>query len=489
MNKKTLLLLILILFLGAFLRFYNLGSESFWQDESYTALAVKKFSALDIIKNSIAGGQIIPDAKYSYNSELPTYFVILKVWSGIFGLSEFSLRAFSAIFGILSLIAIFYLAKHLFGEKAALLASFLASINLTLIWYSQEARPYSFLIFLSLLSLIFLLKALKDEKFHYVAGFFAVNLVIIYTHFTWIIFMLFEGIYMLYIVYRDYVKKKSIHAKTLLAFFVIGLFYLPIIERALFSGDETLYLSGRPDIIEIGQLGVRMHTWLYPSESMRQKLHEFFFDFSPSEWLLLISTLSSALIIGLLFLIGLASVYKKRADIVIPLMFFFPLSFTLLFSFMHPSISIFNIRVLVYIIPAYLIITSLGCLRLRKCKFLIILIIILSMPPVYAYYANVDKQQFREASAVLPKNELVFVSKDTAKRGVWYYFGERDNVIGIDDVNELKSHLNNKDSFWVLLTFTKYSDPEGKIKKYLDDNYKLLDKKEFFDIEILHYRK
>lgn len=111
------------------------------------------------------------------------------------------------------------------------------------------------------------------------------------------------------------------------------------------------------------------------------------------------------------------------------------------------------------------------------------------MPPVYAYYANVDKQQFREASAVLPKNELVFVSKDTAKRGVWYYFGERDNVIGIDDVNELKSHLNNKDSFWVLLTFTKYSDPEGKIKKYLDDNYKLLDKKEFFDIEILHYRK
>ncbi len=41
----------------------------------------------------------------------------------------------------------------------------------------------------------------------------------------------------------------------------------------------------------------------------------------------------------------------------------------------------------------------------------------------------------------------------------------------------------------MLLTFTKYSDPEGKIKKYLNENYVLLEKKDFFEIELLHYKK
>ena len=490
MNKKTLLLLILILLLGSFLRFYNLGKESFWQDESYTALAVKKYSAVDIIKNSVDMGQIIPDAKYTYNSELPSYFFIVKVWSDIFGISEFSLRAFSAIFGILSLTAIFHLARYIFNEKAALLASFLTAINLTLIWYSQEARPYSFLLFLSLLSLILLLKAFKEGKAYYVLGLLLTNLIIIYTHFTWIIFVLFEGVYALYVTYKDYVSKKKFHAKVLLVFIVLALFYLPIVGRALFSGDQTLYLSGRPDIIELGQFGVRLHTWIYPTESMRQKLYGFSFDFSIYEWLLLFSVLSSSFIVGLLFIAGLAKLaYKKRHNIVLLLMFFFPLLFALIFSFVHPSISVFNIRILVYVIPAYLIIVSLGYLKSKQFKALIVITVVLSTLPIYAYYSNVDKQQFREASSFLPKNELIFINKDTAKRGVWYYYGEKDNVIGINDVSDLKSHLNNTNSFWVLLTFTKYSDPEGKIKKYLDENYKLADKKEFFDIELLHYRK
>src|SRR3989338_10315335 len=137
MKKNILIMLIAIILLGSFLRFYNLEKESFWLDEGATALAVKKYSTSEILHNIAEDGQILPEYYPSYNDDLPAYPLILSIWSKVFGVSELSLRAFSAILGILALIAIFYLARYLFDEKTALLATFLSAVNLTLLWYSQ----------------------------------------------------------------------------------------------------------------------------------------------------------------------------------------------------------------------------------------------------------------------------------------------------------------------------------------------------------------
>ena len=109
--------------------------------------------------------------------------------------------------------------------------------------------------------------------------------------------------------------------------------------------------------------------------------------------------------------------------------------------------------------------------------------------PLYAYYAHVDKQQFREVVSFFPNDEVVFVTKESATRPVKYYYGEKENVIGIFGLDDLKYHLRNEDKFWVLFTFTKYSDPEGKINSYLGENYEIIEKKQLFDIELVHYKK
>jgi len=44
-NKLPYLLAAIVL-LGIFLRLYNIGAESFWLDESATALTLKKFSEI-----------------------------------------------------------------------------------------------------------------------------------------------------------------------------------------------------------------------------------------------------------------------------------------------------------------------------------------------------------------------------------------------------------------------------------------------------------
>ncbi len=489
-NRKTFLLLVLIVLLGTFLRFYNLGKESFWLDEGATALAVKKYGALGIIKNVYEEGQILPEYYPGYNDDLPFYYVFLSEWVKIFGLSEFSFRSFSAILGSFTLIWIFYLLNYLFNDKIALLSAFLASINLTLIWYSQETRQYTYLLFLSLISIIFLLKSLKEDKTKYIIGFIIFNALIIYSNFPWLIFIIFEGLFALFTIYKDYVKKRLLRKKVIIAFMIIGVLYIPLIGRALFTNTNTIDFYGRPSIIQIAKLGVQLSGWLYPSESMRQKIYDFSINFTLYEWILLLFVLLSALLFNSLFLIGiLKSSYKKDFAIFLPLLFFFSTLFALIASLIHPIVTIFHIKLMLYIIPAYLMSISIGISKLKLEKILIPIVIILSIPPLHSYFTNVDKQQFREAAEFLPTTELIFLNIKSAQVPFKYYYGEKENVIGITDINDIKSHLNDVKSFWVLSTFTKYSDRENKIKKFLDENYRLEEKKEFFDIELFHYKK
>ncbi len=487
-KKQVRYLLVIILLLGAFLRFYQLDEESFWLDEGATGLVVKKYTSARIIDNIREHGQILP-GYYYYNDDLPLYYVILRGWSYIFGFNDFSLRAFSAFFGSLALFAVFYLARYLFDGKTALLATFLSSINLTLIWYSQEARQYSYLLFLSLLSVIFLLKSLKEGKTMHVASFLAVSPFIIFTHFPWAMFFAFEGAYALYIMHNDYKNKRKVRTKILAAFIIIGLLYLTIIGRALFSVTDTVTLYGKPDFRQLAEFGMRLSTWVYPSESMRQKIYDSSYTFSLFEWLLLASVALSAVFLSLMFLYGIKKLYKKQSAIFLLFMFFMPFLFAITLSLIHPRFNVFHIKQVIYIIPIFLIFASIGMLRAKFKRTLIAMTIILSILPLYAYYANIDKQQFREAAKFLPNDEPIFLSIDTAQVVFKYYYGEKSNVIGVKSVEELKAHLQNKNSFWMLLTFTKYSDPRNEIRKFLDGNYKLVEQKEFFDIELFYYKK
>ena len=490
-SKTSVYLLIAIILLGVFLRFYSLSEESFWLDEGQTALAIKKYSPMQMLSDIYKTGAILPEYySGSYSHELPMYHLFLIWWAKIFGVSEFSLRSFSAILGSLALIVIFYLARYLFDEKIALLSAFLASINLTLIWYSQEARQYSYLLFLSLLSVIFLLRTLRESKTRDIAGLLIVNALLIYSHFPWLVFIAFEGVYAAYVVYNGYTNKKPLNKKLIIAFLIMGILYLPIIGRALSGGEGYVSLYGRPTLTKISEFGVQLSTWLYPTVSMREKIYGFSFNFSVSEWALLLSVLVTALVSGLLFFNGMIkSFYKKRSAIFMLLFFFFPLLFALLLSSLHPIITIFQVKQLIYIIPAFLIIVSIGILKSKWKLGSIAAIILLSVLPLSAYYSNPDKHQIREAADFLPEDENIFINAKTAQVVFKYYYGEKPNAVGVKNLEDLKPRLKNIDSFWMLLTFTKYSDPSNSIRQFLDKNYKLTEKKEFFDIELLHYSK
>lgn len=142
MTKRRLshqLLPILILLLATGLRFYLLDNQSFWNDEGNTARLSERSIRL-IIEGTAS--DIHP----------PLYYLILRGWRELVGQSEFALRAFSAFVGVLTVAITMIFGRRWDTPRTGLLAGLLTAVSPPLIYYSQEARMYSLLGLLGVLS-------------------------------------------------------------------------------------------------------------------------------------------------------------------------------------------------------------------------------------------------------------------------------------------------------------------------------------------------
>jgi mannosyltransferase len=148
-SRFTLLAVVL---LAAFLRFYRLDAQSFWNDEGNSARIAERTP--DLILEG-AEGDIHP----------PGYYLLLHYWRTVFGQSEFALRSFSVAAGLALVLFTYLLGRYLFDETAGLTAAFLGAISPFAIYYSQEARMYALLAALSAASTYFLLHLLNNTKY------------------------------------------------------------------------------------------------------------------------------------------------------------------------------------------------------------------------------------------------------------------------------------------------------------------------------------
>jgi hypothetical protein len=131
-NRRYPLLLgsVLIFLLAAGLRFAQLDAQSFWNDEGNTARLVERTIPL-IIEG--AAGDIHP----------PGYYLILHGWRALVGETEYALRAYSALCGILTVAVIAAVGRRIGGWSTALGAALLLAVHPLAIYYSQEARMYA----------------------------------------------------------------------------------------------------------------------------------------------------------------------------------------------------------------------------------------------------------------------------------------------------------------------------------------------------------
>jgi mannosyltransferase len=120
---------------AAALYFYRLGAASLGASEGYSAWAAAMPSPWAIIHIPVPldpGKQVL-------------YYILLHYFTGIFGMSEASLRALSPVFAIATLPILFILAREMFDDSIAASAVVLWAFNPVILLLARRARMYPML--------------------------------------------------------------------------------------------------------------------------------------------------------------------------------------------------------------------------------------------------------------------------------------------------------------------------------------------------------
>jgi len=170
--RRDLALIVLIILLGAAVRFFSLADDNLWADEGLCALAAGRGSIGEVVTTVI-----------TEDNHPPLYYVLLHLWRRVAGSSDWALRAFSALLGTLTIPLVFAVARRLVGGPGALWAAVFAALSPISVHFSQEARMYALLTLLLALIWYFGLRLRHEGDAAAIWGFMLVAVVLPYVHF------------------------------------------------------------------------------------------------------------------------------------------------------------------------------------------------------------------------------------------------------------------------------------------------------------------
>jgi len=218
-RERSLWLLAGIVVLGAAIRFSTLDQQSFWLDEATT---------WGIVSHGL--GHVLSTVPKS-ESTPPLYYVLLWLWSRVFGTGEVGLRSLSALCGTLTIPVMWAVGRRLASERIGLAAALVTSVNPLLFWYSQEARTYALLVLLSALSLLAFLRALEQPSTGRLVSWGAICALTILAHYFGAFIVVGEAAWLLVALRRQGSLTASGALAALAPIVVVGAALVPLVIR------------------------------------------------------------------------------------------------------------------------------------------------------------------------------------------------------------------------------------------------------------------
>jgi 4-amino-4-deoxy-L-arabinose transferase-like glycosyltransferase len=270
----------LLTIIGALLRFYHLNYNSLWLDEAATYSYSQK-SILEIWSfttgTSTTGGEFSP----------PLFFWIEHIML-LFGNNEFILRLIPAMLGALTIPLFYLIGKEVMDQNLGLIAAALLCASPFHLYYSQEARAYTSVLFFVSLALICYLRAYRSHELKYWTLFGICSALAFWTHYYSIIVTGTLGLFGLIVQARKARANLSELKPILIALATFVLLCLPLLIVAM---RLLLIRTSAPPTF--GIQGIRI-----VEESIRQ-----IFGFN--------STI--ALIFMILFILGIIQLFRVDA--------------------------------------------------------------------------------------------------------------------------------------------------------------------------------
>ena len=148
--------------------------------------------------------QIIAELREAVREHPPTYYILMRAWLALAGSSEFSLRLFSAAWGLVALVLVGWVARlslRCFAGPASILPAILLAVTPGMVYYARVARMYTIVVALPVLSAGLFLRGFVRRRgwphWTAVTGLALVHLVAVSTHYYVVLPMLVQPVFLL----------------------------------------------------------------------------------------------------------------------------------------------------------------------------------------------------------------------------------------------------------------------------------------------------
>ena len=469
-NNIAIVGLVVVASAAAFLRLLFLGQDSFWWDELasvvYSGADWQAFWSWELQSESL---------------NLVLYYLILRPWLYL-GESEFAVRSLSVIFGVLTVIAVFVLGKRLFDLRTGLIAALILAVHAFHIQFSQEARGYSLLTLLVTLSSLFFLKSIERPSWGNWAGYALTSALAGYSHFFGLLVLLAHASSLLFLS-----PQGVPWTRWMIAWSSSGLLLFPLVHYGLLRS-----VAKDPTVSEtsLGQFVMAFTGYGgYPLLAVYLVPVLIVAIFAVKNWSASWGTLESWrygflltwLLLPILLALGVRSIEP-----------------------------VFVAKYLLGCLPALVLLAAAGISRRRfplLSGAVLIAIVALSARATFAYYTEVEKEDWRGAANLVAyrwepgDSFLIYKPEESYFRHYLEQLGTPDSemrpAVGSEwkgfirsgpDREEIARFLPDEpERIWLVLVHAGNRSATGEIQAALSSKYEAEETHEFYKVRVILY--
>jgi len=494
-RKATWGALLAITLVAFLLRAPHLDTQSLWRDEVDVIHLANELLPQSPVSELKA--LLIPLvrrlAQTGYNG--PLYIFLMRGWLNLVGDGDFVLRYPSLWCGVLAVPLSYRVGRRLVGSPAAVMAALLVAISPYLIWYSQDAKMYALVTALTLLGLTCLLEALAIGQLRWWAGFVLFVSLSFYVH---VLSALMMPVYVTaFILVRPLPAREW--QRGLVAFGLLTLPYLPLLIWQLPLVVDS-YDTGHP---------------FYPIDQMFSLLFNLYARgvAMVGSWVVVAGFVFAML--GGLFLSVRGSRRSMSVNKHLPapggsrwrlfllIWLLLPILLVYLISLRTP---VFEPRYLIYITPAFYLLTGLGIVTLSRQSWIaaglaLAAVISFSLLGVWVQATVSIKSDFRAAAGYISIHrqnnvpimfqmpyvratfDYYFDGEYVALEGPWTNGGESEADVE-DTMGRL---LGAYPEIWLVASESWLWDSRDLTRTWLDQHARLVESASFTLVDVYHY--
>jgi mannosyltransferase len=497
---------LVLIFIAFVIRLNGLTFQSLWRDEVDAICFAQAPLLKELPQTTLSFTPTCPPnipelaeafKQPGFNGQL--YFLILRSAIGLWGYSEFALRFFSLLCGVISVALIIALGTRWFNRAVGLIAGALLAFSAYQVWYSQEAKMYTLITLLALASIYFLRRAVEEGRLRFWIGVVVCTLLAMGSHILAALLIPVQAI--MFLLWWPYSRRHL-----LAGLIALGCVMLPYVS----VGWERVQL-----IFQAAETGFTRYTLGEMLGVLGRAYTGGILNTSGEQWLLIVTGAAAALAI-----FGLISIDTPPRPPSIPdriltrlsvaAWALIPVVAIALISINRP---LFTDRYVIWVQPAFYLAVALGVYALWKwfkplAMIAFAALIVLNSVGVITQATTPFKSDFRSAAHTIAQQiqpgDVVVFQIPYVQYTFDYYFrqpyqalsGPYTNFPG--DVNGYQSSdetvlaqiapmFTGQHTVWLVSSEAAMWDARNLLQRWLDANGKITFREDYAQVQVTRY--